>query len=101
MTSTRLYCKPGCALCLGLLTRLTASAMEAAVSDVTVDPGTFEAVVDLGYRSPLVLVAPDGISAAGQAATELGARLARHEPVITPARVRAHGRHDRKDFSSC
>ena len=87
MKSAQLYCQPACAVCQSLADQLHDSGIDVVVSDVTDDPGAFDAVVGLGYRSLPVLIASDGTSAAGEAATELGAQLSRSVPMFVDANV--------------
>ena len=87
MNSAHLYCQPACVICQSLAHQLGESGIEVVVSDVIDDPDAFDAVVGLGYRSLPVLIAPDGTSAAGNAAVELGARLSRSMPIILDANV--------------
>ena len=99
MKFAHLYCQRSCAVCQSLAHQLHESGIEVVVSDVTEDPDAFDVVDGLGYRSRPVLIAPDGTSAAGGAATNLGARLIRSMPTLVDANVPSGTLNNKREFS--
>lgn len=94
MNAAQLYCQGACAACSALARSLTDAGVALVVHDVTADPSAYDAVMELGYHSLPVLVAPDGTSAAGPEAGELARRLGPTTPLASDRHVHDLKGHD-------
>ncbi len=108
MSVTQLFCQGGCTACAMLGRLPVAHVVDVEVHDITTDPDVYETVISLGYRTTLVLVTPEGTSAAGAGAGELARRLTSRAktssganpdsacgptPFSTPEALGGEGRH--------
>jgi len=94
VNAAQLYCQGACAACSALARSLTDAGVALVVHDVAADPSAYDAVIELGYRSLPVLVAPDGTSAAGPAAGALARRLGPATPLAFDRHVHNLEGHD-------